>query len=261
MLVGGDAAAKKIYEHPRNRWEWTYFKSCYPLTFSSSSALYSWHQWSIFQFVVVKALTGFGIAVVGEYYHHDELRVATLSLHAVAAVSILLLLRSILAVYWMLEEDLNGTRPVMKFIIIKLIIGISILQNFVFYQLVAHDVIRGDSTMHGHEKASRMLATLTIFEMVLFTFLITWAFSPTDPALKILPGHAADRAQLLPDDQEDQKKDDEKEAGAAPADAQRPVVPVRRLGCPGLLYFSLSVGALWDVVVHPIEEENVFRSE
>nr|ODN93168.1 hypothetical protein L203_00437 [Cryptococcus depauperatus CBS 7841] len=147
---------------------------------------YVWHAliFSVMQFVVLRPL----ISIAGMICEYCRVlcpgvfspHYATVYLEAINFVSISIALYGLIVFYVLCKENLNGMKPLNKFLAIKLIVFFAVYQNFLFSALKTHGVIKGTALWTAANVASGLSALCTTGEMVIFSIYMSWAYSWTD---------------------------------------------------------------------------------
>ncbi|CAE6527879.1 unnamed protein product, partial [Rhizoctonia solani] len=113
---------------------------------------------------------------------------------AVDFVSISIALYGLILFYDLTKQELNGKRPLAKFLTIKLIVMCTFYQEFVFDALQNHGIIKETEYWTGSNIADGLNALAITIEMVLFAFFMMWAYPVSEYVRPELPKTAAKRA-------------------------------------------------------------------
>ncbi|WVO13048.1 hypothetical protein L204_100657 [Cryptococcus depauperatus] len=165
-------------------------KRKFPLPFCcwrfNASKPYFWHALilSVMQFVVLRPLISI-IGMICEYYRVlcpgvFSPHYATVYLEATNFVSISIALYGLIVFYVLCKKNLEGMKPLNKFLAIKLIVFFAVYQNFLFSALKTHGVIKGTALWTAANVASGLSALCTTIEMVVFSIYMSWAYTWTD---------------------------------------------------------------------------------
>jgi len=139
-------------------------------------------KWSVLQYVVIRpAISIAGIICQalnvlcesGSYSVHF----AAVYLDAIDFVSISVALYGLIVFYALTREELQGKRPLAKFLAIKAIVFFTFYQSFVFNTLQGHGVIKGTTYWTATNIADGLNALATCIEMVFFAAFMMWAYS------------------------------------------------------------------------------------
>ncbi|KAF8797823.1 DUF300-domain-containing protein [Phlegmacium glaucopus] len=141
-------------------------------------------KWLVLQYVIIRpAVSIAGIICQklevlcqadGFNVHH-----ASVYLNAIDFVSISFALYGLLMFYGLTHEELQGRRPLAKFLSIKLIVMFTFYQSFVFSALEGR-VIKGTEFWTATNIADGLDALTICIEMVFFALLMWWAYSPKE---------------------------------------------------------------------------------
>jgi len=141
-------------------------------------------KWLVLQYVIIRpAISITGIicerlkvlcAADGYNVHH-----ASVYLDAIDFVSISFALYGLIMFYGLTHEELQGRRPLAKFLSIKLIVMLTFYQSFVFTVLEGK-VIHGTQFWTATNIADGLTALTVCIEMVLFSALMYWSYTPNE---------------------------------------------------------------------------------
>ncbi|KZT05741.1 DUF300-domain-containing protein [Laetiporus sulphureus 93-53] len=141
-------------------------------------------KWSVLQYVIIRPL----ISIVGIICQAEgvlcesgswSFKTANAYLEVVDGVSITIALYGLIIFYALTKEELQGKRPLSKFLSIKLIV------MFTFYQGLVFDALEG-RVIHATEYwtetniADGLNALATCIEMVFFSGFMLWSFSASE---------------------------------------------------------------------------------
>ncbi|KNZ82147.1 Transmembrane protein 184 like protein [Termitomyces sp. J132] len=104
---------------------------------------------------------------------------ANVYLEAVDFVSITFALYGLLVFYGLMAEELQGRRPLAKFMCIKLIVMFTFYQSFVFNALEGR-VIKETTYWTATNIADGLNALTICIEMIIFAGLMMWAYTPAE---------------------------------------------------------------------------------
>ncbi|CAE6480266.1 unnamed protein product [Rhizoctonia solani] len=86
----------------------------------------------------------------------------------------------LLLFYTLTREELNGHRPLLKFAIIKVVVALSVTQEFVFRLLHSSDTIKSTANWSGTEVADGLNAFALTIEMAFVSVAMLWAYSASE---------------------------------------------------------------------------------
>ncbi|KAK0548274.1 hypothetical protein OC845_003673 [Tilletia horrida] len=147
-------------------------------------------KWSVLQYVVVRPLLSVAGIVLQYYdllctqtysYKYGEVYIA-----AVDFASISIALYGLIVLYALLKQDLNGRKPLSKFLTIKLGIFFTFYQSFIFGVLQDHGVLKPTTYWTSTNIANGLNALCTSLEMVIVAFWQLFAFSASEYSLENL---------------------------------------------------------------------------
>lgn len=146
-------------------------------------------KWSVLQYVVVRP--GVSIAgIVCEYYGvlcpsgPYSIYYAEVYLEAIDFVSITVALYGLFIFYGLTHAELQGRRPLAKFLAIKLIVMFTFYQSFVFSALESHGIIKATDYWTSTNIANGLNALAICIEMVFFAAFMMWAYTWKEYTLK-----------------------------------------------------------------------------
>ncbi|KAF8973229.1 DUF300-domain-containing protein [Flammula alnicola] len=137
-------------------------------------------KWSVLQYVVVRpAVSLIGIicqalGILCESKGFDA-HYANVYLEAIDFVSISVALYGLFVFYGLTREELEGKRPLAKFLCIKLIVMFTFYQSFVFSALEGR-VIKATQFWTATNIANGLNALTICIEMILFSAFMMWAY-------------------------------------------------------------------------------------
>ncbi|KAE8270922.1 hypothetical protein A4X09_0g1424 [Tilletia walkeri] len=147
-------------------------------------------KWSVLQYVLIRPLLSVA-GVILQYY--DLLCTQTYSykygevyLAAVDFVSISIALYGLIVLYALLKDDLDGRKPLAKFLTIKLAIFFTFYQSFVFSVLQDHGVLKPTEYWTSTNIANGLNALCTSVEMIIVAVWQLFAFPASEYTLKNL---------------------------------------------------------------------------
>lgn len=134
---------------------------------------------AIMQMMLVKPLAGLICAVLAAspapatHAHSRHVRSLVLISTAVA-------MHSIFTVYMATKPYMRGLNASRKFLSIKIVVAIILLQQLAVHALISADIIpEGDLGYTMREHAQRIMGAVTIIEMALFSLMLSYQFSHT----------------------------------------------------------------------------------
>ncbi|EPS95737.1 hypothetical protein FOMPIDRAFT_1025649 [Fomitopsis schrenkii] len=141
-------------------------------------------KWSVLQYVIIRpaiSITGIICQAYGVLCESGpwSFKTANSYLEVVDGVSITIALYGLIVFYALTKEELQGKRPLAKFLSIKLIV------MFTFYQGLVFDALEGrviHATQYWTETniANGLNALATCIEMVFFSAFMIWSFGARD---------------------------------------------------------------------------------
>lgn len=141
-------------------------------------------KWCVLQYVIIRPLVSI-IGIVCQKYNvlcetaGFNPHFASVYLQSVDFVSISIALYALLVFYGLTAEELEGRRPLAKFLAIKLIVIFTFYQSFVFNAL-ENRVIHGTQYWTVTNIANGLNALAICIEMVFFSLFMMWAYSPAE---------------------------------------------------------------------------------
>ncbi|KAH8921828.1 DUF300-domain-containing protein [Atractiella rhizophila] len=138
-------------------------------------------KWSVLQFVFLKPLESLASVITEAFnvycvesmsYHFAHVYILSIDFVIVSVA-----LYGLLVLYGLAKEDLEGRRPLAKFLTIKLSIFLTFYQGFVFTVLAHYNVITATEYWTVSNISNGLNALCTTIEMVLFSLLQFWAFN------------------------------------------------------------------------------------
>ncbi|UZJ50989.1 hypothetical protein CBS101457_000309 [Exobasidium rhododendri] len=138
-------------------------------------------KWSVIQYVIIRpAVTIAGI--VTEYYEVYcqstlSYKYAYVYLLGIDAVSITIALYGLIVLYVLIKDNLQGRKPLAKFLTIKLVVFFVFYQGFVFDILADRGVIKATEYWTTANISDGLSALCVSIEMILIAGLQMWAFN------------------------------------------------------------------------------------
>ncbi|KAF9456290.1 DUF300-domain-containing protein [Collybia nuda] len=145
-------------------------------------------KWSVLQYVIVRPLVSI-VGIVCEKFDvlceaaGFSIHYASVYLEAINFASISIALYGLLVFHGLTSEELKGRRPLAKFLCIKLIVMFTFYQSFVFHALEGNH-IKETQYWTATNIANGLNALAICIEMVLFSALMMWAYTPAEYKLK-----------------------------------------------------------------------------
>ncbi|KAJ7328708.1 DUF300-domain-containing protein [Mycena albidolilacea] len=141
-------------------------------------------KWSVLQYVIVRPVISiagiifqkFGLLCDSEGYNPHF---ASVYLSAIDFVSITIALYGLLVFFGLTKEELEGRRPLAKFLCIKLIVMFTFYQSFVF-TLLEGKVIKATKYWSETNIANGLNALAICIEMVFFALGMWWAYPSSE---------------------------------------------------------------------------------
>ncbi|KAG5715393.1 Transmembrane protein 184 like protein, partial [Termitomyces sp. T112] len=141
-------------------------------------------KWAVLQYVIFRPLISI-IGIICQKYDvlcesaGFSVHYANVYLEAVDFVSITFALYGLLVFYGLMSEELQGRRPLAKFMCIKLIVMFTFYQSFVFNALEGR-VIKETTYWTATNIADGLNALTICIEMIIFAGLMMWAYTPAE---------------------------------------------------------------------------------
>ncbi|KAG7439476.1 DUF300-domain-containing protein [Guyanagaster necrorhizus] len=141
-------------------------------------------KWSVLQYVIIRPLCSI-VGIVCEKYNvlceseGFDFHYANAYMEIVDFFSISISLYGLLLFYGLTKEELAGRRPLAKFLCIKLIVMLPWYQSFVFSWLEGR-VIHATEYWTAANIANGLNALAICIEMVFFSALMLWAYTPAE---------------------------------------------------------------------------------
>ncbi|KAL0956584.1 hypothetical protein HGRIS_002722 [Hohenbuehelia grisea] len=150
-------------------------------------------KWSVLQYVIIRPLVSIigiicqakGILCESEGF---SVHYAKVYLESIDFVSISIALYGLLLFYSLTKQELEGRRPLAKFLSIKLIVMFTFYQSFVFSALEGR-VIKPTTYWTSTNISNGLNALAICIEMIFFAVLMFWAYTPNEYKRK--PGEPA----------------------------------------------------------------------
>jgi len=148
-------------------------------------------KWAVLQYVIIRpavSLAGIICEKLGVLCQSGGYNVhyAKVYLEAIDFVSISVALYGLLLFYGLTKSELEGRRPLAKFLAIKLIVMFTFYQSFVFSALEGR-VIHGTQYWTATNISDGLNALAICIEMVFFSALMWWAYTPNEYKVKDAP--------------------------------------------------------------------------
>ncbi|PPQ85983.1 hypothetical protein CVT25_001682 [Psilocybe cyanescens] len=137
-------------------------------------------KWSVLQYVIIRPAASIAGIICEKYDVLCEadgysIHYAAVYIEAINFVSISVALYGLLMFYGLVHEELEGKRPLAKFLAIKLIVMFTFYQSFMIKAL--HGQIHATAYWTATNIANGLTALATCVEMVFFAILMWWAYS------------------------------------------------------------------------------------
>ncbi|KAF9222240.1 DUF300-domain-containing protein [Gyrodon lividus] len=138
-------------------------------------------KWSVLQYVIIRPACSIA-GIICEAYNvlcasgPYSIYFANVYLEAIDFVSISVALYGLLLFYGLTKDELEGRRPLAKFLSIKLIVMFTFYQSFVISALEGH-VIQPTQYWTATNIADGLNALAICIEMVFFSILMMWAYT------------------------------------------------------------------------------------
>ncbi|KAJ3507569.1 hypothetical protein NLJ89_g6223 [Agrocybe chaxingu] len=141
-------------------------------------------KWSILQYVIIRPAASIAGIICEKFEvlcHSDgySWRYAAVYIEVVNFVSISIALYGLFVFYGLTKEELEGRRPMAKFLAIKLIVMFTFYQSFVFGALEGR-VIHATEFWTTTNIANGLNALAICIEMVFFAALMWWAYTANE---------------------------------------------------------------------------------
>ncbi|GAA95492.1 uncharacterized protein L969DRAFT_92624 [Mixia osmundae IAM 14324] len=141
-------------------------------------------QCSVLQLVVLKPLISLA-AIVTEALNlycvqSHSLKFAHVWLASVDFISVSVALYGLFVMYALSRQELEGKRPLAKFMTIKAIVALSFYQSFLFSWLASAGILRSTDFYSSVDIANGLSAMLLVFEMVFIALFQLYAFPASD---------------------------------------------------------------------------------
>ncbi|KAJ7497348.1 DUF300-domain-containing protein [Mycena latifolia] len=141
-------------------------------------------KWSVLQYAIVRpavSIAGIICQALNVLCESQgfSVKYADVYLEAVDFVSISFALYGLLLFYSLTKDELVGRRPLSKFLSIKLIVMFTWYQSFVF-SAMSDRVIKATTYWTATNIANGLNALAVCIEMIFFSALMLWAFTPNE---------------------------------------------------------------------------------
>eukprot|EP00002_Diphylleia_rotans_P005184 TRINITY_DN14303_c0_g1_i1.p1 TRINITY_DN14303_c0_g1~~TRINITY_DN14303_c0_g1_i1.p1 ORF type:complete len:367 (+),score=81.48 TRINITY_DN14303_c0_g1_i1:52-1152(+) len=130
---------------------------------------------SILQFVYIKPTLAF-IEFIMEATGHEAIAGGVDWLRILSLVSLVIAMAALLQFYKLTVVDLESYNPFLKFLCIKLVIFITLVQKFILAQALDSGRIESRPDMSSSEFAHALQGFLVSYEMIAAAFSLHWAF-------------------------------------------------------------------------------------
>ncbi|CUA73538.1 Transmembrane protein 184 homolog DDB_G0276041 [Dictyostelium discoideum] [Rhizoctonia solani] len=144
----------------------------------------------LFVLSIIVARTSIHIPSADDLNHIDHLPRSRclMSLNMVTAMFGLLLF------YTVCRRELNGRQPLLKFAVVKVVVGITVIQEFVFKILGSSGAIGATKHWSATHVADGLTAFALTIEMALVSLAMLWAYSASEYCKLGVPKEASSRA-------------------------------------------------------------------
>jgi len=141
-------------------------------------------KWSVLQYVIIRPVASIAGIICEAYDVLCEadgfsLRSAYIYLEGIAFISITIALYGLFVFYGLMHEELEGRRPLAKFLSIKLIVMFTFYQSFML-KILEGGVIHATPYWTVTNIANGLNSLLICIEMVIFSILMWWAYPATE---------------------------------------------------------------------------------
>lgn len=147
-------------------------------------------KWSVLQYVIIRpavSVAGIITQALGVLCSNSySPKYAQVYITAIDFISISVALYGLILFYSLTHHELEGKRPLAKFLCIKGIVMLTFYQEFVFSALQKYNVIKGTQYWTATNVTDGLSALATDIEMVFFAGFMLWAYPVSeyrDPAL------------------------------------------------------------------------------
>ncbi|CAE6489336.1 unnamed protein product [Rhizoctonia solani] len=155
-------------------------------------------KWLVFQFVIIRP----SVSVISIILHAlGVLCPSTMSpahpnlwLTLIDLLSMVTAMYGLLLFYTLTRQELHGHRPLLKFAIIKIIVALSVTQEFVFKLLHTSDTIKPTANWSGTEVADGLNAFALTIEMTFISVIMLGAYSASEYSISGRPRGTATQA-------------------------------------------------------------------
>ncbi|OJA11640.1 hypothetical protein AZE42_04761 [Rhizopogon vesiculosus] len=141
-------------------------------------------KWSVLQYVMIRPAVSIA-GIICQLYNvlcesgPYSIYFANVYLEAIDFVSISVALYGLILFYGLTKEELEGRRPLAKFLAIKLIVMFTFYQSFIFSALEGR-VIQATQYWTATNIADGLNALATCIEMVFFSTFMMWAYTANE---------------------------------------------------------------------------------
>ncbi|KAF8484305.1 DUF300-domain-containing protein [Gautieria morchelliformis] len=147
-------------------------------------------KWSVMQYVIIRpavSIAGIVTQALGVLCSQSySPQFAQVYLTAIDFISISVALYGLILFYGLTHHELEGRRPLAKFLCIKGIVMITFYQDFLFSSLQKYNIIKATEFWTATNVTDGLSALATDIEMVFFAGFMLWAYRASeysDPAL------------------------------------------------------------------------------
>eukprot|EP00002_Diphylleia_rotans_P001306 TRINITY_DN10734_c0_g1_i2.p1 TRINITY_DN10734_c0_g1~~TRINITY_DN10734_c0_g1_i2.p1 ORF type:complete len:336 (+),score=57.41 TRINITY_DN10734_c0_g1_i2:49-1056(+) len=153
--------------------------------FPSGKFFMKFSRFALVQFLVLKPLFGLLTAYyVNKDSETNDTGGIVLTFKILSFLSMFFSFYMLLNVYVILKPNLAGMKPTFKFILIKLIVFVTIFQGLVISAMVERDKINEEHGFSAEKRGERINNFLITVEMLLFSILFWFCFSPAEKHIK-----------------------------------------------------------------------------
>ncbi|KAG8915329.1 hypothetical protein FRC00_005606 [Tulasnella sp. 408] len=184
-FVAATTADMKVEEALKNKpkMRMPFPLSGHEVTPSKPSFLYK-VKWAVLQYAIVKPLTAIatvitqeaGVLCQGSWDFHF----ASVYLRIIDLLSMLCALYGLILFYMITKDLLAHRRTLVKFVAVKIVVFLGVVQNFILTILDKHGAIHGTKMWTESNVVNGINAICLCVEMVLISALMLWAYSPSE---------------------------------------------------------------------------------
>jgi len=142
-------------------------------------------RWSVLQYVIIRPL-GTIAGIICERFNvlcetaGYNVHFAAVWIEAIEFISISVALYGLLVFYGLMAPELEGRRPLAKFLSVKLIVMFTFYQSFMFNTLASHHVIHATEYWTATNVANGLTALSICVEMVFGSAFMWWGYPYTE---------------------------------------------------------------------------------